>query len=128
MYDNFNLQVGDIEEVRLIREKSGRIKGYAYIQFYQKQSVEEAINTLHKSKLDGRTILVERSQSSKDVRGHVGFTVFIKNLSYKVTDEDLREQCEAYGEVKKLTLVKDEKGRSKGLAFVEFIDQVRINL
>ena len=57
------------------------------------------------------------------MREHIGFTVFIKNLSYRVTDEDLREHCEqAFGEVKKLTLVKDDKGKSKGLAFVEFID------
>lgn len=61
--------------------------------------------------------------SNKDVREQIGYTVFIKNLSYKVTDEDLKQHCEEnFGEVKKLTLVKDERGHSKGTAFIEFIE------
>jgi len=51
--------------------------------------------------------------------------VFIKNLSYNVYDEELKLYCEEnFGEIKKLTLVKDDKQRSKGIAFIEFIHEV----
>lgn len=93
-----------------------------------KESVDKAVSELHKSKLEGRTIIVERSQSNKDVREHVGHTVFIKNLSYQVKDDELHEYCEQnFGEIKKLTLVKDDKGHSKGIGFVEFINEESMN-
>ncbi len=50
----------------------------------------------------------------------------MKNLSYKLNEEELHQYCEeTFGQIKKLNLVKDEKGRSKGIAFVEFINEVR---
>lgn len=43
-----------------------------------------------------------------------------------MTEEELREYCETnFGEIKKLNFVKDEHGKSKGMAFIEFINDVR---
>jgi hypothetical protein len=51
----------------------------------------------------------------------------VSNLSFMVTEEDLHQWCEEnYGEVKKLHLVSDHYGKSKGFGFVEFIFEVRI--
>lgn len=48
-------------------------------------------------------------------------TVLITNLAFRVTDDILRDYCtKAFGTVGKLTLVKDDHGRSKGFAFVLF--------
>jgi RNA recognition motif-containing protein len=52
--------------------------------------------------------------------------VHVSNLSFKVHDEEeLRSLFEKeFGEVKRVHLVKDEAtGRTKGFAFVEFIDR-----
>ena len=47
-------------------------------------------------------------------------TIFIGNLSYNVTEEDLRQAFEAFGQVASATVIKDEQsGRSKGFGFVE---------
>jgi len=47
--------------------------------------------------------------------------VHVNNLSFKVTEDDLRQYCEEnFGGVKKVHLVRDDKGNSKGFAFVEF--------
>jgi len=46
--------------------------------------------------------------------------IFIGNLSYNVTESDLRQAFEAFGQVTSATVIKDEQsGRSKGFGFVE---------
>ena len=46
--------------------------------------------------------------------------IFIGSLSYNVTEGDLRQTFEAFGQVASATVIKDEQsGRSKGFGFVE---------
>jgi RNA recognition motif-containing protein len=46
--------------------------------------------------------------------------IYVGNLSYQVTDEDLRATFENYGEVASATVIKDKfSDRSKGFGFVE---------
>ena len=50
--------------------------------------------------------------------------IFIGNLSYNVTEGDLRQTFEAFGQVASATVIKDEQsGRSKGFGFVEMPEQ-----
>ncbi len=46
--------------------------------------------------------------------------LYVGNLSYQMTDDDLRTAFEAYGEVSSAKIIRDrETGRSKGFGFVE---------
>jgi len=46
--------------------------------------------------------------------------IFIGNLSYNVTEEDLHQTSEVFGQVASATVIKDKQsGRSKGFGFVE---------
>lgn len=46
--------------------------------------------------------------------------IYVGNLSYNATEEELNEFFSAYGEVKSVRIIMDrETGRSKGFAFVE---------
>jgi RNA recognition motif-containing protein len=46
--------------------------------------------------------------------------IYIGNLSYEVTEEDLKEAFEAFGEVETVKVIKDNyTDRSKGFGFVE---------
>ena len=46
--------------------------------------------------------------------------IYVGNLSYEVTEEDLKEAFEAFGEVETVKVIKDNyTGRSKGFGFVE---------
>ncbi len=50
-------------------------------------------------------------------------TIYIGNLSYKATEEDLKSVFEDYGAVKRVVLPSDrETGRMRGFAFVEMSD------
>jgi RNA recognition motif-containing protein len=46
--------------------------------------------------------------------------IYAGNLSYNVTEDDLRQAFEAYGQVASASIVKDKfTGQSKGFGFVE---------
>ena len=46
--------------------------------------------------------------------------IYVGNLSYEVTEEDLKESFEVFGEVETVKVIKDNyTGRSKGFGFVE---------
>jgi cold-inducible RNA-binding protein len=49
--------------------------------------------------------------------------IYVGNLSYTATEDDLRTAFEAYGTVAAVNIIKDrETGRSRGFAFVEMSD------
>lgn len=46
--------------------------------------------------------------------------LYVGNLSYQMTDDDLRNAFEAFGEVSSAKIIRDrDTGRSKGFGFVE---------
>ena len=49
--------------------------------------------------------------------------IYVGNLSYQTTEDELRSAFGAHGEVSSVAIIKDrETGRSKGFAFVEMVD------
>ena len=50
--------------------------------------------------------------------------IYIGNLSYEVTEEDLKQAFETFGQVESVNIIKDKfSGRSKGFGFVEMPDK-----
>lgn len=46
--------------------------------------------------------------------------IYVGNLSYDVTEDDLRQAFEAFGQVETVNIIKDKfSGQSKGFGFVE---------
>jgi RNA recognition motif-containing protein len=46
--------------------------------------------------------------------------IYVGNLSYDVTEEDLRQALEPFGQVESVAIIKDKQtGQSKGFGFVE---------
>lgn len=49
--------------------------------------------------------------------------IYVGNLSFDATEEDIRQAFAAYGEVASVNVIKDrETGRPRGFAFVEMPD------
>ena len=49
--------------------------------------------------------------------------IFVGNLNYSITEDDLKEIFEEYGELSSVKLITDKfTGRSKGFGFVEMSD------
>ena len=54
--------------------------------------------------------------------------IYVGNLSYEVTEEDLKEAFEAFGQVETVKVIKDNySGRSKGFGFVEMPTKAEAN-
>jgi RNA recognition motif-containing protein len=50
--------------------------------------------------------------------------LYVGNLSYEATEDDLRQAFEAHGEVSSVAIIKDKMtGRSRGFGFVEMPDK-----
>lgn len=50
--------------------------------------------------------------------------IFVGNLSFETTDEELREAFSAFGELSSVTILKDKfTNRSRGFGFVEMPNQ-----
>lgn len=50
--------------------------------------------------------------------------IYVGNLSYEVTEGDLQEAFEAFGQVESVKIITDKySGRSKGFGFVEMSDK-----
>ncbi|HID75794.1 MAG TPA: RNA-binding protein [Planctomycetaceae bacterium] len=49
--------------------------------------------------------------------------IYVGNLSYQASEDDIRQAFEAYGEVSSVKIIIDRQtGRSRGFAFVEMPD------
>ncbi len=52
--------------------------------------------------------------------------IYVGNLSYRATEEELRRAFEAFGQVEAVNIVKDKAtGQSRGFAFVQMPDQAQ---
>ncbi len=50
--------------------------------------------------------------------------IYVGNLSYEVTEEELRKEFESFGEVTSADIIKDKySGRPKGFGFVEMTSE-----
>lgn len=53
-------------------------------------------------------------------------TIYIGNLSYQATEDDLKEVFAEYGDIKRVVLPMDrETGRMRGFAFVEMMEDAK---
>jgi len=61
---------GEVTSVKIIMDKfTGRSKGYGFVEMANDDEGSEAINALNDSEMDGRTIVVKKSQPKESNRG-----------------------------------------------------------
>lgn len=95
-------------------------QGLKHSSFLELKS--EICNAQPTSELDSQGIIVSKS-------GMFGMTIYIGNLSYQASENDLREVFAEYGTIKRITLPIDrETGRMRGFAFVELAEDAQEDL
>ena len=83
------------------------------------EDLEEDEEIVEEKPLKSKIEPKRKSEPAPDVLE--GRSVFLRNVPFDATEEDLEELCGKYGAVKKARIVKNEAGASKGVAFVEVI-------
>jgi U1 small nuclear ribonucleoprotein len=68
---------------------------------------------------DGKLLLLsDNPQKDPNAVGDPYRTLFISRLNYEATEEDLRREFEMYGQIERLRIIRDKKGKSRGYAFI----------
>ncbi|XP_023326445.1 squamous cell carcinoma antigen recognized by T-cells 3 isoform X2 [Eurytemora carolleeae] len=121
---------GSVREVRLVKHPNGKSRGFAFVEF---ETPEEAEGTLKRDNelINGRPIYISQCDPSKKKAPVFKYTtgleknkLFVKGLDQSITKEELSKLFAEYGELQDVRLVTYRNGHSKGLAFVEYKDEV----
>lgn len=122
-------ECGPIAEVRIVTDRlSGRSKGYGYVEFENKDSLENAAKL--QIELDGRQLRLDFANSRPRTRGDnnnrsrqqpsspsrdPSNTLFLRNLSYSATEEGVKSVMCSAGAIKNVRIISH-----KGCGFVEY--------
>ncbi|KAF9548312.1 hypothetical protein KI688_001948 [Linnemannia hyalina] len=125
-------ECGEILDVRVITDRdSQRSKGFAYVEFANAEGANAAL-ALAGKEIDGRSIRVDLSEArpkkeagaktfNNAPQGEASDTLFVGNLSFNATEDDLRGAFTECGEIISVRLPTDrETGQAKGFGYIQF--------
>ncbi|KAF8247497.1 splicing factor, CC1-like protein [Wilcoxina mikolae CBS 423.85] len=127
-------KVGPVKEAQIVKDRvSGRSKGVGYVEFKEEASVQKAIQ-LTGQRLLGIPIIAQLTEAEKNRQARVSATetntanqvpfhrLYVGNIHFSITEADLTNVFEPFGELEFVQLQKEESGRSRGYGFVQFRD------
>jgi len=114
-FENLGLHV---ETVVIMRDKTGRSRGFGFITLESIKEIEFAISiNLY---LDGRKVEAKRAIPKSDLSNHAK-KIFVGGIPMSLTNTDFRKYFEMFGKVLETQIMTDrESGRSRGFGFVTF--------
>ncbi|WOL15250.1 polyadenylate-binding protein 4-like [Canna indica] len=123
LYDMF-VKFGTILSCKVATDDGGKTKGFGFVQFDDQESANSAIEHLHGSVVDGKTIYVANFIKKSDrisLSPEVKFTnLYMKNLDQDITEELIKLKFSQFGKISSVNIAKDDNGNSKGFGFVNF--------
>lgn len=132
---------GEVTDIKQLKDSEGNFKSVAFIGFRESGQEETLMQYFNKNYIGGCKILVEPAKStadtsikkwskkpttqeypSKPLPEDLDSTrLYLRNLPYSVTKEDLQELFAQHGEIEELHLPIDSKShRPKGFAYVKY--------
>jgi len=122
---------GDVEESKIVTDKNtGKSRGFGFLKFYEKRAAYNAMKDADNIIVDGRSLQIRYSNDkSSQMKGGNNsakkgpmseFGVFVGNISYKCTDNDLKKFFKDCGKVVDVRIAKKPDGKLKGFAHVDF--------
>ncbi|EPX72616.1 gar2 [Schizosaccharomyces octosporus yFS286] len=132
-------EFGTVVGARVIMDgQSGRSKGYGYVDFDSPEAVKKACEVSGQKEIDGRAVNLDvsaprpsnpqpygqqRAGKFGDQLSAPSDTVFVGNLSFNVTEDDVGSAFATCGEIQSVRLPTDpQSGRLKGFGYVTFSD------
>ncbi|XP_035223659.1 polyadenylate-binding protein 4-like [Stegodyphus dumicola] len=124
LYDIF-ANYGKIASLKVATDDEGQSKGFAFVQFENEDSANDAIDGLHKTVIHGKKLYVNKFiPHDRRIRekSPVFTNIYLKYLNQSFKDEDLEDLCCKFGTIRCAKIMTDEMGNSKGFGFVNFKD------
>ena len=111
---------GEVARVELLEDQK-RHKNCAIVIYSSSLEAQRAIQQIDGKELDGKIIEVREDAGPRRSRSpRKANQIYIKNLPYSVTWQQLRDVFAPYGEIVRVDIPKDINERSKGFGFVLF--------
>jgi len=124
LHDTFS-EIGPILSSKVVTDAAGESKGYGFVHFETDEAAALAIEKVNGMNMAGKKVYVgpfmKRGERPND--GTKRFNnVFVKNLDLSLTEDAVRAEFAAFGEVTSCVVMTDDEGKSKGFGFVNFDD------
>lgn len=129
-------ECGEVISARVQMDRNtGKSRGFGYVEFATTEAVEAAL-LLNGKEIDGRPVNIDKSEQKDkgavrekraekfgDSASEPSAVLFVGNLSWDCTEDQVWEVFGEHGDVKSVRLPTDrETGRPKGFGYVEFTD------
>jgi polyadenylate-binding protein len=130
---------GPITSVSIMRSEDGTSKGFGFVNFQGHEHAIKAVNELNNTLFgkEQKPIWCGRAQKKSERESELknkfkqlqmdqynkynGTNLYIKNLEEEVQEEELRKEFSAFGTIRSLKIMTDEKNNSKGFGFICYL-------
>ncbi|NXU75092.1 NUCL protein, partial [Oreotrochilus melanogaster] len=115
------------KNIEVLDVRIGSSKRFGYVDFSSAEDLDKALQ-MNGKKLMGSEIKLEKAKSKETIKENKkerdARTLFVKNLPYRITEDEIREVFENATEVR---IVMNKEGNSKGMAYIEFKTEAEAN-
>ncbi|XP_030311716.1 nucleolin isoform X1 [Calypte anna] len=115
------------KNIEILDVRIGSSKRFGYVDFSSAEDLDKALQ-MNGKKLMGSEIKLEKAKSKETMKENKkerdARTLFVKNLPYRITEDEIREVFENATEVR---IVMNKEGNSKGMAYIEFKTEAEAN-
>jgi polyadenylate-binding protein len=126
LHDTF-AAFGNILSCKVATDENGNSRGFAFVHYETGEAAEAAIKSVNGMLLNDKKVYVGHHVSKKERQSKVEeqrakFTnVFIKNLDPEIDQAGFEDLFKPFGEIVSAALGKDDEGKGKGFAFVNYV-------
>ncbi|NXY23837.1 NUCL protein, partial [Atrichornis clamosus] len=129
-YDELKTGIRDFfgkKNIEVLDVRISSSKRFGYVDFSSAEDLDKALQ-MNGKKLMGLEVKLEKAKSKDSMKENKkerdARTLFLKNLPYRLTEDELREVFENAVEVR---IVVNKDGSSRGMAYVEFKTEAEAN-
>ncbi|XP_063264305.1 nucleolin [Prinia subflava] len=115
------------KNIEVLDVRIGASKRFGYVDFSSAEDLDKALQ-MNGKKLMGLEIKLEKAKSKETMKENKkerdARTLFLKNLPYRISEDEIREVFENAMEVR---IVMNKDGSSRGMAYIEFKTEAEAN-
>ena len=125
-------EYGDLWECRLMTYKDGKSRGFGFVQFLNKNSMDFVLKQRRGLKIRGKLmdckIALTKDESNHKISEDLQKKLFVGNLTLETTESDLEEVFIQFGDVVKTRIIYHQHTMvSRGFGFVTFATQEAVD-
>eukprot|EP01012_Entosiphon_sulcatum_P063183 TRINITY_DN9024_c0_g1_i1.p1 TRINITY_DN9024_c0_g1~~TRINITY_DN9024_c0_g1_i1.p1 ORF type:complete len:632 (+),score=135.54 TRINITY_DN9024_c0_g1_i1:32-1927(+) len=124
LHDTFSA-FGNILSCKVVTNSEGESLGYGFVHFESDEAAQAAIDKVNGMLMNGQQVIVAPFERRQKRWSHniENFTnLYVKHLDANVTQEQLKELFEKYGETTSVVVAIRPDGASRGFGFVNYKD------